>query len=116
MKYPVEKLISLLENKDYSSLENFFNEIDEKSNSINDWQSILGYKLNFWSCELVHKIRNTLMNALQYHNGVSHLNNSKYPQLADIQLMECLNYLQKGEAIKSDLNQLHIRLNKILYN
>ena len=103
-----QKLINYLKENKFNKLEKIFDTIDGKSNTINDWQRFLSYDLNSWSCSLVHKIRIHLMNYIIYTK-------KDLPGIAQISLKQCLHYLQEGEKIRNDLNELHEKIVPLLY-
>ena len=60
-----QTLIDLIQN-DKPKLRDWFYEFDRQSNSINDWQKLLGYPLETYSCQICHKIRNNITVGLSY--------------------------------------------------
>lgn len=108
------ELIALIEGPP-GNLKKFFEDFDGKSNSINDWQKLLGYPLEPHSCQICHKIRNHIMSGLKYQYGVPHLSGAKYPALAKVEFSEAIKYIRQGEAIRESICRIYGEISKILY-
>jgi len=110
-----EDLIKLIEG-DKTKLKTWFDNFDKKSESINDWQTFLGYPLETYSCQICHKIRNKIQSGLSNYFGVKHLNNTKFESLGEIAFNEAIKYIREGEAVREDLKNVYSRVSDILYN
>lgn len=109
-----QELINLIQG-DKTKLLKWFTEFETKSNSINDWQTLLNYPLEGYSCQICHKIRNSIQSGLNYYFGVKHLNNSKFPSLGELAFKDAINYIQEGEQVREELTTVFKKVSLILY-
>lgn len=108
-----QTLIDLIEN-DKPKLRDWFYEFDRQSNSINDWQKLLGYPLETYSCQICHKIRNNIMAGLSYWYG-NNICKEPMKSIAKIYFDDAINYIKSGEPIRQELNNLYARISDLLY-
>jgi hypothetical protein len=108
------KLINLI-NGDKKILRDWALDFDKKSNSINDWQTLLGYPLETYSCQICHKIRNNILNGIHCQFGTNHLK-LEAKGIARSHFEDAIRYITEGEQIKNELKPLYSRISKLLYN
>ncbi len=108
------ELIELV-NGDKTKLQKWFDNFDSQSNNINDWQRLLNYPLETYSCQICHKIRTSIMTGLSFHFGVRHLNAVKLPSIAQLHFVDAVNYIEKGEKIRKELQSIYPKISELLY-
>jgi len=110
-----KELIDLIEG-DKTKLKNWFENFDKQSNSITQWCKLLYYpneeNYSYWIC---HKIRNHIASGLNYHFGVGHLNNQKFPSIAETSFKDAIEVIQKGEAVRTQLLEVYPKIVEIIY-
>lgn len=112
----LQNLIDALENLKAKDIQNIFNAVESRSKDISSWVEFIGLPKNeTYSIQIAHKIRNKVASGLAYHFGVKHLDNKKFPGIAEMDFKEALNYIDQMLLIKDQLNFINPIINRMLY-
>jgi hypothetical protein len=101
------QLIDLI-NGDKTKLKKWFEEFDRQSNSINDWQKLLGYPLEPHSCQICHQIRNNILLGLGYLD-------KDLKGLSEISFERAIDTLIKGETIRHTMIDVYPKIVALIY-
>ncbi len=112
----LQNLIDALDNLRAKEIQSIFNVVEGRSKDISSWVEFFCLpKDETYSIQISHKIRNTIMSGLNYHFGVKHLDNQKFPGLSEMDFKEALNYIDQMLLIKDQLNFINPIINRMLY-
>lgn len=112
----IRYLLDALEKVNAKDIQYIFNGIENSSKDITGWIDFLGLSRNeTYSIQIAHKIRNKIMSGLNYHFGVKHLDNQKFPGIAEMDFKSASDLIDLMLVIKYELNFITPIINKILY-
>jgi hypothetical protein len=101
-----EQLIKRIQG-DKAKLSKWFEDLDGRNNSINDFQTLLGYPLEPHSYRICHKIRHHIL------SGVAYQFHHKLPSLAKYEFDKAIDTIKKGEPIRVAMNEVEKQMDSI---
>lgn len=112
----LQDLIDALENLKAKDIQSIFDAVESRSKDISSWVEFFSLPKNeSYSIQISHKIRNKIMSGLNYHFGVKHLDNQKFPGIAEMDFKAASEIIDQMLLIKDQLNFINPIINRMLY-